>query len=248
MCLGFSSRLVRSEPGSLAGLTGKPHVSTETGRADPLLIRANKLDLIERLAEDLAHEIKNPLHSMVINLEVLRRRVERAASDGGGDMLRYVGVLGDELERVNHRIEILLRLARPERWAEPATLNEVVADLADLLRLEGRHHEVDLRLDLETAPTRLAVPRDSTRQAVLNLALATLHALPRGAALSLRTRHGDDGSRLIVEGTNAAGEPVSFDDVDASDLGATRMVADAAGFAVETPPDGTLVLVRVDPD
>ena len=40
-------------------------------------IRANRYELVSGLADDLAHEIRNPLHAIVINLEVLRLRVTR---------------------------------------------------------------------------------------------------------------------------------------------------------------------------
>src|SRR5690606_30390207 len=50
-------------------------VNPDDPAATPMMIRDNKLALVERLADDLAHEIKNPLHAMVINLEVLRRRI-----------------------------------------------------------------------------------------------------------------------------------------------------------------------------
>src|SRR5688500_17512833 len=94
--------------------------------ADPVRLRVNKLELLERLADDLAHDIKNPLHSMVINLEVLRRRAARVGGDEGDDLQRYAGVLSTELERVNRRIELLLRLSRPARAAELASLSDVL--------------------------------------------------------------------------------------------------------------------------
>jgi len=91
-----------------------PGADTSTASGNQaLVLRANKLDLLERLADGLAHEIKNPLHSMVINLEVLKRRVARA--DSPDEVQRYIGVLAGELERVNRRIELLLRLSRPGR-------------------------------------------------------------------------------------------------------------------------------------
>src|ERR1700741_2799475 len=46
----------------------RPATPDPHGEEGPPALRANKLDLLERLADDLAHEIKNPLHSMVINL------------------------------------------------------------------------------------------------------------------------------------------------------------------------------------
>src|SRR5687768_15352006 len=102
--------------------------STQTESADLQAIRANKLALVERLADDLAHEIKNPLHSMVINLEVLRRRIARLAETDQGELLRYAGVVGGELDRVTRRIDLLLRLVRPER-GELTTLGETVGEM-----------------------------------------------------------------------------------------------------------------------
>jgi signal transduction histidine kinase len=100
-------------------------VSSKHRVADQETIRENKLALVERLADDLAHEIKNPLHSMVINLEVLRRRIARLEGDSNEDLLRYAGVLNAELERVSRRVELLLRLVRPNRESEDeATLAE----------------------------------------------------------------------------------------------------------------------------
>ena len=42
--------------------------------------RANRYDILSRLADDLAHEIKNPLNAIVVNLEVLRRKIETGAT------------------------------------------------------------------------------------------------------------------------------------------------------------------------
>ena len=123
------------------------HVGSDTENPDVLAVRANKLDILERLADDLAHEIKNPLHSMVINLEVLKRRVARWGPEQQGEAERYIGVLGAELDRVTRRIELLLRLSRPARKAEPVTLDELIHELMELIQLEARRQEVEVRFE-----------------------------------------------------------------------------------------------------
>ncbi|HEX5726393.1 MAG TPA: HAMP domain-containing sensor histidine kinase [Longimicrobiaceae bacterium] len=167
---------------------------------DALLVRANKLDLLERLADDLAHEIKNPLHSMVINLEVLKRRVARVTGASDQDEVqRYIGVLGGELERVTRRIDLLLRLSRPGSGAETTTLNELVEELMELIQLEARHHEVSVDYLPGAAPARVHVQRDPARQVILNLVLDALEQCASGSTLRIAIHNGEGRSRVRVE-------------------------------------------------
>ncbi|HEX2190125.1 MAG TPA: histidine kinase dimerization/phospho-acceptor domain-containing protein [Longimicrobiaceae bacterium] len=207
---------------------------------DALVIRANKLDILERLADDLAHEIKNPLHSMVINLEVLRRRAARGGEDDGGDLQRYIGVLGAELERVTGRIELLLRLSRPARRAEPATLDELVHELLELIQLEGRRHEVEVRFEPAYVPAPVHVPREPVRQVILDLVLEALDGAPPGGSLVIRTSRDGDLAAVSVSVLAPDGTPLALPDDGSAPAGATvarlpaaRAVADAVGGRLE---------------
>lgn len=224
--------------------------STDAGPAPPaegavadleaLALRANKLELLERLADDLAHEIKNPLHSMVINLEVLKRRIARVEAAGQEDVLRYIGVLGGELERVNRRIELLLRLSRPPRGAETTTLNELTDELMELIRLEARHHElqVDYRPDGRIA--RVFVQRESTRQVILNLVLEVIDRMSPAETLRIGIHERDGRSRILVGdsgGAVAALSPAELAGEAAAHptgrLGVASALAEAVGGRVE---------------
>jgi C4-dicarboxylate-specific signal transduction histidine kinase len=212
-------------------------VSTEARSPDALRVRANKLDLLERLADDLAHEIKNPLHSMVINLEVLRRRIARLGSDEQGEVQRYVGVLGTELERVSRRIELLLRLARPTRGAEAATLDEMVEELLELLHLEARRNDVEVRFELAAPFARVNVPREPVCQVILDLVLKMLERLGRGGVLRMRTEHRNGEASLVLSGCGP--ESVPLCEEPDGPLSVARLVAERLGGRVElAPPAG----------
>lgn len=165
--------------------------------ADPLAVRANKLELLERLADALAHEIKNPLHSMVINLEVLKRRLGRIS--GGDEVLRYTNVLGEELDRVSRRVELLLRLSRPDRGSEETTLSELVEEVMELVQLEARHREAVVEYNTEGAMSRVRVGRQPARQIILNLVLDALESLPGGETLRVTVRGDETGSTLVIQ-------------------------------------------------
>jgi signal transduction histidine kinase len=203
---------------------------------EALALRANKLDLLERLADDLAHEIKNPLHSMVINLEVLKRRVARVTGEQD-DVQRYIGVLAGELERVNRRIELLLRLSRPGRGAESTTLNELVEELMELIQLEARHHEATVDYQPGDHAARVHIPREPARQAILNLVLDVIDGLQAGSVLRLSISRVDGSARLAVEGSAGTVETVSGE----SRIAAARSLAEAMGGRVDPllPEGGT---------
>jgi signal transduction histidine kinase len=173
--------------------------SPEAG-LDPSAVLANRIELLERAADDLAHEIKNPLHSMVINLEVLRRRLNRLEGASDADVFRYVEVLGDEVERLSHRVDILLRLLRTGREHEPVSLNDVVHELWELVRLRAGRRNIRV----EFAPDEVAgaryVPREPTRQIILNLVLEALDSLEPGQALHVRSEQGHGVLRLELGG------------------------------------------------
>lgn len=222
-------------------------MSAERPSSEALTVRANKLDLLERLADDLAHEIKNPLHSMVINLEVLKRRLARQDADDHGDLQRYIGVLGTELERVNRRIDLLLRLARPARRAEPSTVDEMVQELLELLQLEGRKHEVEVRFEPAAPTARVHVPREPVRQVVLDLVLEMIDRLAPGGTLLIRTGRLDEEARVLVSGVDRDGASVAppgdpaANGCGAGRLEAARLVAEHLGGRVELvsdPPEG----------
>lgn len=216
------------------------HVGSDTENPDVLAVRANKLDILERLADDLAHEIKNPLHSMVINLEVLKRRVARWAPEQQGEAERYIGVLGAELDRVTRRIELLLRLSRPARKAEPVTLDELIHELMELIQLEARRQEVEVRFEPAFIPAPVNVPREPVRQVILDLVLEALDGAAQGGALVIRTARDGDHAAVSVSVLDAAGAPLPIGDGDEAPGGggvarlpAARAIAGAVGGRLE---------------
>jgi signal transduction histidine kinase len=203
-------------------------------------IRENKLGLVERLADDLAHEIKNPLHSMVINLEVLRRRIARLEGvTGGEDLLRYTGVIATELERVNRRVELLLRMVRPQRETDDlTTLPEVLEELRELAELECERNEVELRMEVQEAIARADLPRGLARQLVLSLVLHSLDIAPPGSALEITSEITAAASRLRIGVAAGSAERATLDaeENDRSYLSVARAIAERLRGQIQVDP------------
>ena len=121
--------------------------------------------MLSRLADDLAHEIKNPLNSMVINLEVLKSRVEKGATDAA---LERAAVLEHEIRRLHTLIESLLRLVRPAREREAAnSVSRVLEELMPLIELRFRLARLEFRPRVLAVDAFTAVPADTLRFSLL---------------------------------------------------------------------------------
>jgi signal transduction histidine kinase len=110
--------------------------------------RANRYDVVSRLADDLAHEIKNPLNAIVVNLEVLRRRIESNAAPAALDR---TDVIDHEIKRVHQLVEQLLQLVRPGKDEKRVlALDELLADLAPLLELQAKAARARFELQVQS--------------------------------------------------------------------------------------------------
>lgn len=163
---------------------------------------ANRMALIERWAEDLAHEIKNPLHAMVINLELVKRWAGGADPD---PIILRAEIVEAELHRVHRLIDSLLRILRswPDRVsADPdqvlEVLGVVVAARARIRNVEYEHHPGSAPVGMR--PGHLAL-------VLLNLIDNALDAMPAGGRLVTRCEAGADSVRIAVADTGAGLPP-----------------------------------------
>lgn len=208
--------------------------------ADPALVRANRLDLVERLADDLAHEIKNPLHSIVINLEVLKRRIGRAGGSEPDELMRYANVLGSELDRVNRRVELLLTIVRPDHAAEPTTLRDTVEELLQVVEVERERRGIQIVFEPVATPVRPTVPPDIARQLVLDLLLPMMDSTEKGGEIVIRTAVEPGRSTLRISSAGRAGEAASDPRVEVA-----RAIAVDLGGELQDAGDAILLSIPV---
>jgi len=163
-----------------------------------LELRARRYDLVSRLADDLAHEIKNPLHAMVINLEVLRRRVGAGAVDAA---LERADVIEHELHRVHRLIDQVLQLLRPERSAITSTpVDDIVGDIMPLIEVRARAARLTFRYEPLGSGTSARVRPESLKLALLALSAAAVGAVNDGRGeLVLRAANSTARLRICID-------------------------------------------------
>ena len=158
------------------------------------LSRSDRLAALGTLAAGLAHEIKNPLTSvMTFSRHVARRFADERFRQ------RFQSVVPRELERINRIVEDLLRLARPSRLAlAPVHLPEILDQALDLYgnQIEAKGVRVVRDYALGLPP----VPGDSEHlyQALVNLVTNALDAMEQGGTLTIRAARAEEADRQCL--------------------------------------------------
>ena len=142
---------------------------------------ATRLAAITSLTKGVAHEIKNPLNSIALRLELLRMKIEGdlpAASDD-------VEIIAQEVGRLDRVVKTFLDFTRPvELTREPVDMVAILRETVSFIEHETASSliVVDLRVP-ETAIIR--GDKDLLKQAVLNIVMNAVEVMPQGGILTL---------------------------------------------------------------
>src|SRR5271157_1677462 len=142
---------------------------------------ARRLTAINSLTGRVAHEIKNPLNSIALRLEMLRSQV--AAGEPGAES--EIAILSEEVTRLDRVVRTFLDFNRPvELELRDVDLAEVVAEIVHLLEPEAARSGI--RIQYASPSTAVVVNGDPglLRQAVVNVAVNAIEAMPGGGSLT----------------------------------------------------------------
>ena len=146
---------------------------------------------IAELAGGLAHELRNPLSTMMINLRLLAEDLEglpQRPEDVRRRALLKVEGLRREAERLQSLFEEFLSLTGPCGLQRSETdLNTVVAALVEFFEPQARDHNLQITVVPAADPLPCPVDRNLLRQALLNIVINAQQAMPEGGALRITT-------------------------------------------------------------
>lgn len=156
---------------------------------------------ITRMAGALVHEIRNPLSTMILNLDLIREDLGDSKTTKDQRVVRKVDRVRQETLRLQDLLEAFLGIVRLEKITlEPTDLNTLVEDLCDFFEPQAASHNIVLRQHLDPAMPVMGLNPELLKQALLNLSLNAQQAMPEGGELILTTRARPD--HVILEVTD----------------------------------------------
>ncbi|GIX07515.1 MAG: hypothetical protein KatS3mg115_1918 [Candidatus Poribacteria bacterium] len=177
-------------------------------------LHQERIAALERLASGVAHEIRNPLHTLSMAIQYLQAVLERAKlppedRSGAEEVLE---IAREQVQQLNRITNQFLSLTRPSkmRWEHRplgALLDQVLAECS--LRLK----EQNIRVVREDRSGDLVLPMDvdRLRTAFYNLVQNAIDAMPNGGVLTLRTERRGGTVRVEVEDTGKGIEPETLE-------------------------------------
>ena len=181
-----------------------------------LLINAEKMESIGRLAAGVAHEVKNPLAIVMLNLDYLSRalpNIDRTLAEVLKDMR-------DSIWQANAIIRGMLDFSASEQLKlKPCNLTSVIERTVLLARHSMKLNHIKLAKDLAPDLPPVALDRNKAEQAFLNLITNSIDAMPKGGTLTARTCFKSLSKAEIETGTSTgerfqAGEPAVLVEIE----------------------------------
>jgi signal transduction histidine kinase len=187
----------KTEMGTLLTLRDTESAS----RLEQELEVSRRLIAIGRLTAGVGHEVKNPINAMVLHLELLRSKLAADTGEVGREAQRHVDILSSEMGRLDRVVQTLADFTRPvELHLAEQDLRRVVSAVLELTGAEMAENGVRIEVAAPATPLLVCIDADLIRQALLNLLLNAMQAMPQGG--TVRVTLSREARNAVVEVTD----------------------------------------------
>ncbi len=181
---------------------------------DADLRAATRLHTLSSIYLGAAHDMRAPINAIMMNLELLDESVSGRATDiNPEDRIRYVGILKDELNRLQRFLQSFLEHTAPVKRVgrEEVELTTALEDIVRLLSTQARHSQIEINTCLPDHSVWLHASTDEIRQALLNVIINAFEAMQNGGTLDITVELRGKKTRIEIK-DDGPGVPSSLID------------------------------------
>ena len=143
---------------------------------------ADRLAALSRVSGGVAHEVKNPLNAMLLHVEVARAKLAR----GDTAIEQQIEIISNEITRLDRVVKTFLDFTRPvELSMTTVPVSELLQETVTLARPQAEAAGIHVTLEDDSGGASVRVDRDLFKQAVLNVVVNAIEAMPHGGELRL---------------------------------------------------------------
>ena len=199
------------EPGGSAGNPGRgtgllvrlrdPEAARQVSRQ---LQTADRLSAISRISSGVAHEVKNPLNAILMHVELAKMKLARDDTDVGPQM----EIISREILRLDRVVKTFLDFTRPvELHLTEVPLDSFVKEILDLAEPQAKAAGVRIAVSEDLEAVSIRVDVDLMKQAILNVVVNAIQAMPNGGELRIGQAVHDDEAEIRISDTGVGIPP-----------------------------------------
>jgi signal transduction histidine kinase len=150
---------------------------------------SRRLSASGRVTGGVAHEVKNPINAIVLHLQLLQNKLAQLDPD----TRRHMDIIGSEIHRLDRVVQTLVDFMRArELHLEEVDFRRVLEDVALLAAPDAEQHGVTIKSDMPAEPLPVKADLDFIKQALLNVMVNGIQAMPQGGSLTISARREED--------------------------------------------------------
>ncbi len=178
-----------------------PEAQRKLGRE---LQTADRLAAISRVSGGVAHEVKNPLNAILLHVEVAKAKLSR----GDTDVVPQMEIISSEILRLDRVVKTFLDFTRPvELKLETVPVAQLLDEIVELARPQADASKIRVIVGHEVDGIGLRIDRDLLKQAMLNIVVNAMQAMPEGGELRFESLAGEDAAEIRISDTGAGIPP-----------------------------------------
>jgi signal transduction histidine kinase len=150
---------------------------------------SRRLSASGRVTGGVAHEVKNPINAIVLHLQLLQNKLSQLDPD----TRRHMDIIGNEIHRLDRVVQTLVDFMRArELHLVEVDYRRLLDDVAQLAAPDAEQHGVIIERARWHEPLPVKVDLDFMKQALLNVVVNGIQAMPQGGQLTISARRNDD--------------------------------------------------------
>ena len=178
--------IIKDDNNRIEYVVGVMHDITEEKMFNEELVRSKTLSTLGQYSNELAHEIKNPLNAINIQMSLLEREIGKHDLGTGEELADVVRVVKEEISRLNKLAKDCLNFSKSgdlQRTEED--IRQIFEELLSLITPHADLNGVNISLTMLRGCPQILVDRDKLKQAFLNITLNAVEAMIGGGEISI---------------------------------------------------------------
>ncbi|MDQ7053735.1 MAG: PAS domain S-box protein, partial [candidate division KSB1 bacterium] len=195
--IAWSNTAIRNENNEIIGALGIGQDITEQKRLEQQILHSERLATIGQMAAKVAHEIRNPLSSIMLNAELLGDEIRMAGDAISEDAEVLLKSIISEVDRVAKLTEDYLQFSRlPDADPQPGDLINLIQEVVEFIEPEASSRGIQIVSEYETNALELVFDAQQMRQVLMNILKNALEAMRRGGILTVRVQ--DSRKKVLI--------------------------------------------------